>query len=540
MYVDATTLGEGDVVEADVCVAGAGPAGIATALELASGGVDVALVERGARTLEGEVEGNYPPLESARAGGIGGTAALWVAELAPGTYGARYAPLAPLDFEEREDVPWSGWPFGRSELDRWYARAHELCDAGPYVYDAEATGVGPNGRLATTMFRFGYGSVFTHSHREALVSSPRVRVLEPATAVAVETDRHEVTGLQIATAPGQVRMIRARAYVLALGGIENARFLLLGGLGNEHDLVGRFLMDHPTARCRLDALPGATKQLAPYDVRGVEGRPVLASVALKEATIAAERLLHGGFFFVPAREREARALESVGTLARSVRRRRLPAEPADALRDVLLGVDAIALEAHRRVVRRAPRLAPTTRIFRRARLLDTLGVGPISGWSELGSEAGTFDVHHVVEQAPEPDRRVTLGAGRDDLGRRLPHVRFFVSQRELESLDRTEELVAAELARAGLGRLRTARELAPEGDLAAALHPSAHHHLGTTRMDVDPRRGVVDENSRVHGLRNVYVTGGSVFPTAGYVNPTLTAVALAARLAAHLRQDVLR
>jgi choline dehydrogenase-like flavoprotein len=63
-----------------------------------------------------------------------------------------------------------------------------------------------------------------------------------------------------------------------------------------------------------------------------------------------------------------------------------------------------------------------------------------------------------------------------------------------------------------------------------------HHHLGTTRMSLDPSQGVVDPTSRMHGIANLYVAGGSVFPTSGSANPTLTIVALALRLAAHLQQ----
>jgi choline dehydrogenase-like flavoprotein len=70
-------------------------------------------------------------------------------------------------------------------------------------------------------------------------------------------------------------------------------------------------------------------------------------------------------------------------------------------------------------------------------------------------------------------------------------------------------------------------------------HPPAvfgnWHHLGTTRMHRDPSRGVVDENCRVHEMSNLYIAGGSVLPTGGYANPSLTIVALSLRLADHLR-----
>jgi choline dehydrogenase-like flavoprotein len=536
MLIDAHTLGGGETIEADVCIAGAGPAGLAVALELGAAGVAVVLIERGSDSLDGEVDGTYPSLESTRAGGLGGSAALWDAELAPGRYGARYAPLAPIDFEARDGVPLTGWPLHRQQLDPWYERAHVLCDAGPFRYESDGA-VAPFGdTLACDVFRFGLGTVFTVRHRKTLERSADVRVIEPATVVGLETARGFATELLAAVARGHVFGVRARAYVLALGGIENARFLLLTGLGNEHDLVGRFLMDHPTARCLLEGDEGSAKRLQACDVRERDGHSVLRTITLPEPTLVHERLLSSGFFIVPARDRELRAVEAARALLSTARHGRLPANAGRTARNILGGLDAIALAGHRRLVAKAPFLQPTARLSRRAGLLNTLGVGPISGWSTLRGRPRRFDVYHVVEQAPEWERRVTLSRQCDDLGRPVAKVRFFVSQRELVSLGRTEELFAAALSRAGLGRLRTARELAPGGAVASVLHPSAHHHLGTTRMHADPRFGVVDSNSRLHSLRNVFLAGGSVFPTSGYVNPTLTIVALAARLGAHLRE----
>ena len=291
--------------------------------------------------------------------------------------------------------------------------------------------------------------------------------------------------------------MRARDFVLALGGVENARFLLLAGLGNAHDLVGRFFMDHPTVRCRLDPAPDALPRLGAYDIRRVNGQLRVTAFGLGEETLRREGLPNGGFFVVPAAG---------------------PRRLGD-----------LAAAAHRRVARAVPALAPTTRLAARSALLNTLGVGPVSGWSRLRRPPSAFDVHHVLELWPERERRVELGSRRDELGRPVARLRWFVAEREREAHDRAEELVAGALDHAGLGKLETARQVGDE------VHPTAHHHLGTTRMADDPHRGVVDADGRVHGVPNLYVTGGSVFPTAGYVNPTLTMVALASRLAAHLR-----
>jgi choline dehydrogenase-like flavoprotein len=206
---------------------------------------------------------------------------------------------------------------------------------------------------------------------------------------------------------------------------------------------------------------------------------------------------------------------------------------------IVLGLDVLAFAAHRRLARMVPALEPTARLWPRSRLLNTLGLGPITGWSTLRRRARVYDVYHVIEQSPDRERRVTLGTARDAFGLPVARLRWFLGSRELESAERAEEILRDELARLGVGRLTTGRELA-EGDLAPAVHPTVHHHLGTTRMHRDSLQGVVDANARVHGVANLFVAGGSVFPTSGFVNPTLTIVALALRLSAHLHHDVMR
>jgi len=495
VLVDARTVTDGEAVEADVCVAGGGVAGLVTALELEEVGVRVALVEAGESLVDGDVEGSYPPLASTRTGGLGGTAALWAAELAPGQLGARYAPLASIDLEAREGIPRSGWPFGRGLLDPFYARAWELCRAGPLDEAAPPQ----NGDVADVAFGHGPLTVFTRDYPSRVARSKTLRAFVGGTAVDVEREGDTVSALRVAVDAGRSFTVRARDFVLALGGVENPRFLLLAGLGNAHDLVGRFFMDHPTARCRLDPGPDALPRLGAYDIRRANGHVGVTAFGLPEETLRREGLPNGGFFVVPATG---------------------PRRLGD-----------LAAAAHRRVARTVPALAATTRLTARSALLNTLGVGPVSGWSRLRRPPSAFDVYHVLELPPDAERRVELGSRRDELGRPVARLRWFVSDRELEAHERAEQLVGAALERAGLGRLETAREVGDE------LHPTAHHHLGTTRMAEDPRRGVVDPDGRVHGVRNLYVTGGSVFPTGGYVNPTLTIVALASRLAAHLHEQ---
>ena len=137
----------------------------------------------------------------------------------------------------------------------------------------------------------------------------------------------------------------------------------------------------------------------------------------------------------------------------------------------------------------------------------------------------------MAEQSPNPDSRVELLAERDALGVPRASLRWQLADLDLRSYERAQELFGASLEQAGLGQVFTL--LAPD-EVPVDLH-AASHHMGTTRMHPSPRHGVVNEDSRVHGVANLSVAGSSVFPTGGFANPTLTILALALRLAEHLR-----
>nr|WP_283251035.1 GMC family oxidoreductase [Rhabdothermincola salaria] len=137
-----------------------------------------------------------------------------------------------------------------------------------------------------------------------------------------------------------------------------------------------------------------------------------------------------------------------------------------------------------------------------------------------------------MEQAPNPHSRVVLTGERDRLGCRRVELRWTLSPLDRSSAVRAHELYRAGLAASGVSF--TSRLGGVDDHWPERLR-GARHHMGTTRMHTDPRRGVVDADGRVHGVANLYVAGSSVFPTGGAANPTFTIVALALRLAAHLR-----
>jgi choline dehydrogenase-like flavoprotein len=155
----------------------------------------------------------------------------------------------------------------------------------------------------------------------------------------------------------------------------------------------------------------------------------------------------------------------------------------------------------------------------------------LSGIRGTRLPAQVLVVRTQSEQAPDPASRVTLGSTRDRYGIPRPVLDWRLSQADLASIRRSEDLLDDELERIGLGRIQ--RKYGEEDP--PVVFEGNYHHMGTTRMQVDPRRGVVDPDGRVHGVLNLHITGTSVFPTGGYINPTYTVVALAVRLADRLR-----
>jgi choline dehydrogenase-like flavoprotein len=495
MEVDARTLGA-PVLDADVCIVGAGPAGLVLGRELAMRERRVVILESGHRhpdpaaqaLSEGTTTGDaYAGPAATRQRQAGGTVHMWNTWF-EGAAGGKYVPLDAIDFEARPWWPLSGWPFDRPQLDPYYARARTLCGLapGPGGGDDDPTGRPPldlaPGPLTTDVYQFGPSRRFTEDHLGEIRRARGALLCLNATLVELEPARDARTIVRARAACGTARGLRvaAKLFVLAAGGIENARLLLLAdrahGLGDESGLVGRCFMEHPRdASCRLvPADPRLFERCGFYDLhRGADGGARMGRLTFTDAA---------------RREQQLPAMSiSLQPLPRGLRW-----QAAESLRGRLLG----------------PR--PRRR----------------TGWAGARRRFAAFELLVNLEQAPDPENRVALGAEPDRFGLPRAAIHWRWGAFDQRSLARIHAIVAPELERHGLGRVEVSTAGIPD--------PNAHHHMGTTRMHRDPRQGVVDEHARVHATSNLYVAGSSVFPTGGFANPTLTIVALTLRLAEHL------
>lgn len=556
MWRDARAVPDGDTVDTDVCIVGGGPAGLTLAQELRGQGVRVCLLESGGREpddatqelADGRFTGanHFELLRNARRRQLGGMGNQWDSEIGiRNRLGFRAGPLDPIDFEHREWLPHSGWPFDRAHLNPYYERVHAAFAPGPFQYDgahwadadARPLPLDP-ATFATDVWTFVRQEIFTQELPEALGAAADVSLFLWANVVEIETDEHarQVIAVRVACLSGSSFRVTARMFVLAAGGLENARLMLLsdavqrGGLGNAHNVLGRFFMEHqpvyggtlhPASRALID-------RLALYDVRTVRGAPVIGKLVLREEVQQREQLLGFSVALLPKHRRYKKALgkypDSVVTLLRAAKRGRLPADARTHLRHVVEGADFIAA--------RLLYKASGGRLFRNFTAGPDMLTG--GGWSAAGDASTRYsvvDVHLHVEQAPHPENRVMLQAERDILGCRKTHLHWLWRDRDVDSVRRAQHILVDAFRDAGLGAYHI---LEDEG--RPVLEASGlHHHMGTTRMHRDPKQGVVDADLRVHGVANLFVAGYSVFPTGGYINPTLTVLALSLRLADHLR-----
>jgi choline dehydrogenase-like flavoprotein len=261
VHTDARTLDNNTLLEGDLCIVGAGAAGITIAREFANSPLNVLLLEGGGFEFDpqmqelyrGEIVGQpYFPLQAAALHYFGGTTNHWAGWCA--TY-------EPIDFEQRDWVPHSGWPITRADLDPFYARAQKILDLGPYKYDAADWKNGDSARVPllgdskivwTKMWQFSPPTRFGAKYRDEIVKSPNIHLYTHANVVEVEANDSlsAVRSVRIRGFDGKELRARAKRFVLACHSIQNARLLLASnkqareGLANDNDLVGRYFMEH--------------------------------------------------------------------------------------------------------------------------------------------------------------------------------------------------------------------------------------------------------------------------------------------------------
>jgi choline dehydrogenase-like flavoprotein len=530
MFIDSRSVEEGAVIETTVCIIGAGVAGITMALEMEKQGIGAILLESGGYKADDETRDLYRgenvgvPYEFAdgcRSRFLGGSSNCW---------GGWCRPLDPWDFEKRDWVADSGWPFGLEELRPYYARTHQLLQLGENNFDPAYWEAAihrsdvrrhpfPTGKVRDTISQFSPPVRFGKVYRKQLLAAKHVNVLLFANAMNIDTtsDAKTVTQIDVATLTGRRFAVRAKQFVLATGGIENARLLLSSnkvqkvGLGNGNDLVGRYFMDHPRIMSAKVNFRNEWARNKLYDIKyhyqnkavSAHGTFISSQFALTQSVLEKEKLLNArSWFYSVFRGENSEGAEALIRAKQAVLKKDQPGYS--------MGADLMTMAMH----------PVDTACFGLARLLQP---------RPLITEV---KIQTIVEAEPNRDSRVTLSTQKDSLGLNRVIVNWQVTELVKRTFDRTVALLADELKRGGVADVELDEEL--EGKPWPAQLEGTWHHMGTTRMHDSDKQGVVDRNLKMHGISNLYVAGSSVFPTVGANFPTITIAAMTLRLAGHL------
>jgi choline dehydrogenase-like flavoprotein len=478
----------------DVCVIGAGPAGITLARRLAAQGLTVALMEAGGLEFSEESQDVYRGSnigqayfdhDVSRLRYFGGTSNHW---------GGWSRALEAVDFLPKAWVPLSGWPIGQIELDAYRAEADAILDL-PSATEAPDLPVRQTRYDFTRyQFRFSPPTRFGEKYLAEIEASDRIALVLNANLVDLRLDDGlgRVTGAVFRSYdPGDPGFtVQARAYALCTGGIENARLLLNftsqspEGVGNGSGWVGRCFADHPhfvLGECFLRVLVREREFYQPTQLFMEEHGCLNFGLRLEPRWIWPHEL------------------------------------PAIAREDMPPEAFNIAFE---RLVRDP---------FVDRTLTDRLVLPQPPGQTGV--------IRMASEAAPNPESRVTLSEERDAFGLRRVALDWRLSALDVETMRTAVTAFGAHMAEQEIGRVQVADWLLADPPRFPGVlddEVGGKHHMGTTRMVADPAQGVVDGDCRVHGIGNLYVGGSSVFATTGHANPTYTIVQLALRLGDHL------
>lgn len=512
MHVDARELADNSIIEGDICIIGAGAAGISIALEWMLSSKKVILLEGGGFEYEERVQELYRgkttgqpyfPLKSARLHYFGGTTAHW------GGFSSVFDPIA---FQKRDWVNLSGWPITQDDMLPFYARAHDNLGIGNFDYNVDnwvkkdPTFVplplnkdyfwSKIWKYNTTPARFG------EKYKNTVINASNIHLYTYANVVDIQANENvtSINEVTVKNYTGKSHKVRAKQFILACCGIQNARLLLASnkqapkGLGNDNDNVGRYFMEHFDLNA-AELWLNEKSSLKLYMLRPPRVKAELAITAKKQA--------------------EYKILNGILSLSPLVGGKKVPP-----------------------LIKTWSKEDPRENFKQIAEEYDKTKESKISRFL-AGKMYESFNVAIRLEQSPNPLSRVTLDSEKDELGMPRAALNWVFTPLEKRSLRKIYEVFGQQVGAAGIGRVKLMDYLQDEKDeTMPAATSGGWHHMGTTRMTEDPKTGVVDANCKVHGIDNLYAAGSSCFTTGGAVNPTLSVVAIAIRLSDHIKQKV--
>lgn len=494
MIIDARELKADSKIQSDICIVGGGPAGISLAREFAKSKYRIVLMESGGFSYDwptqelyaGKVTGNVLQPDDAyltysRLRYFGGSSNHW----------AGYCrPLDPIDFEKKDWVADSGWPISWQEINAYYDRACSVCEIPSFAYKAEELFDakdfpllfnGMSDEVDLKIFHFSGPTRFGERYKSEFETSENIDVYLSANAIEIFSPDHFTREIEFACLDNKRFRVESKIFVIACGGIENARLLLASnssqpaGLGNSQDLVGRYFMEHPHLVSGAILAWNKPEELMGFDKkyrRINRPSPVKAVFSTTDSFQKSNQSL--------AFSAQLQLLDKKTEVSDSI--------------------------------------AKASMAFENSKLNFSLG----KLWAR-------------VEQAPNPSSRVLLDSELDQFGKPKAKLEWRTLPIDIESAQKSTSAIARAMGLTALGRGSSyiADSLEWPSDIMAGSH-----HMGTTKMGVSEKNAVVDSDCRLFASQNLFVAGSSVFPTGGFANPTLSIVALSIRLADTLKREL--
>lgn len=484
-------LSELESVEpADICIIGAGAAGITLALQLKGLGKRVLLMESGGleygpdtqKLNEGRNSGlKYPPLGSTRLRFFGGTTNHWAGQSTP---------LDEIDFETRSWVPNSGWPIDYKEFSQYLDGASEVCKLTTDTFSNEEWSKRTGDMFETPGIEtciFGYPSPITRfgqAYRDEIENASDIECILFANAVSLNCNEltGELNSVEFKSLEGVSKLVRANKFILACGALQNIKLLLnsvSSGINNSNDLIGAFFMEHPNysvGEVEIDIGEVNPRLIKPRELsNGIDTRIDFKLTASEQKRLGV--LNHTAFLFEKAKRATSNSWKG---------------KMNSFLNRVESKVESI-------------------------------------------TKSKVYAFKFRLEHAPSKQNRVSLSDSVDEL--QMQQLDLNLSFGDLE--EKTLALVMSEFARHfaanHLGKVNVSAIPKKGWENKVGWQ---YHHFGGTRMSVSPEEGVVDTNLRCHHHPNLYIASTSTFPTGGHANPTLNLVAMTLRLAEHLKKEI--
>lgn len=507
MHTDARKLPDNTLIQGDICIIGAGAAGISIALDWMNSSQRVILLEGGGFEYDDKVQElyrgkttgqKYFPLKASRLHYFGGTTGHWA---------GMCSPFNEVDFKKRDWVPDSGWPINKKDLDPYYEKANKTLELGPNNYEfdfwrKELEDLNPfpldNKVIWNKMWQYSQAR-FGDLYKETIINASNIHLYTYANVVNILANDNvtQITEVTVKNYEGKTHTIKAKHFILACGAIQNARMLLASnsqvpqGLGNDNDVVGRYFMEHlEIASSELWLFRKFPTKLYSWEYGITKAS---AELAITEEIQAKEKILNGTASLLPL----------------SVGKHQKPRMETWQNED--------------------PRKSAES-------MFKNWGEADEAAKWENGSIERAFQLNTRIEQAPNPNSRVTLGPEKDELGVPRVNLHWELTALDKRSVRRIHQLIGQQFGIAGLGRVKLMEFLRDENDNTFPDSTNGGwHHMGTTRMSDDPKKGVVNANCQVHGIPNLFVAGSGCYATSGAPNPTLTLVALSLRLSDHVK-----